>query len=267
MVYGLFCALPGVHELLVTVIGAMREHRRRLGTSQGVPEPRSFAVRFPRPFAYDRKASIASRPAFVTMAKRPSCRDGTAQTIRLILPSEKQKSFCRRGLTRFLQNRSSGKSVASKGTGASRHLIAAQIRPGISAQAPESLGVFPHVSGKVTGHRYFDREIASGGQKTCSNKPLRISTTFCGKRPDAPRNWTTPSRPPGFCFSSILMILSGPMSRRPNWRARHTSRSSTQNIAGPCGPRPRRKTARSITTRPRPAMTLSRMSMTSCFPI
>ena len=46
MVYGLFCALPGVHDLLVTVIGAMRKHCRQLDTSQGVPEPHSFAVRF-----------------------------------------------------------------------------------------------------------------------------------------------------------------------------------------------------------------------------
>ncbi len=46
MVYGLFWALPGVHDLVVTVARTMqRRHRRELGTSQGVPGPHSFAVR------------------------------------------------------------------------------------------------------------------------------------------------------------------------------------------------------------------------------
>src|SRR6185437_1530474 len=39
--------LTGVHDLLVTVACAMRDaHRRELGTSQGVPGPHDFAVRF-----------------------------------------------------------------------------------------------------------------------------------------------------------------------------------------------------------------------------
>ena len=47
MVYDLFCALPGVHDLLATVARAMRKAPdRELGTSQGVPgvESRRGAV-------------------------------------------------------------------------------------------------------------------------------------------------------------------------------------------------------------------------------
>jgi hypothetical protein len=66
MAYGLFCALPGVHDLLATVARAMQKHRRELGTSQGVPEPHSFAVRVNVVRLINIFASIASRPAFVT---------------------------------------------------------------------------------------------------------------------------------------------------------------------------------------------------------
>ena len=76
VVYGLFCALPGVHDLVVTVIGAMREHRRQLGTSQGVPEPHSFAVRvgIVRPMMPPRPPHPASR--FVTTRNAPRIEAG-----------------------------------------------------------------------------------------------------------------------------------------------------------------------------------------------
>ena len=57
----------------------------------------------------------------------------------------------------------------------------------------------------------------------CSSRPSRISTTFCGKRPAAPRSWTTPSRPRGCCSSSISTTLSEPTSRGPSFRARNTT--------------------------------------------
>jgi hypothetical protein len=41
------------------------------------------------------------------------------------------------------------------------------------------------------------------GDKGCFSKLPRISTTFSGKRPDAPPNWIAPSRRPGCCSSSI----------------------------------------------------------------
>jgi hypothetical protein len=40
--------LPGVHDVLVTVIGAMLKHRRQLDASQGAPGPHDFAVRTSR---------------------------------------------------------------------------------------------------------------------------------------------------------------------------------------------------------------------------
>ncbi len=61
------------------------------------------------------------------------------------------------------------------------------------------------------------------GLAPCSNRPSRISTTFCGKRPAAPRSSTTPSRPPGCCSSNIWTIWSGPTNSAPSWRARPTA--------------------------------------------
>jgi hypothetical protein len=82
MVYGLFCALPGVHDVLVTVISAMREHRRKLRTSQGVPEPRSFAVRIRHRSSISANTSTASRSTFRDDRDTPLCkRGGTAQDI------------------------------------------------------------------------------------------------------------------------------------------------------------------------------------------
>ena len=51
-------------------------------------------------------ASTASRPAFVTIAIRPSCRNETVRISELIWVKGKQKYFCKRGLTRFLKIRS-----------------------------------------------------------------------------------------------------------------------------------------------------------------
>jgi hypothetical protein len=92
MVYGLFCALPGVHDVLVTVISAMREHRRQLGTSQGVPEPHSFAVRIRHLSSISANTSTASRPAFVTTRNAPLLGAGRAK-IGMISDFRKEKYF------------------------------------------------------------------------------------------------------------------------------------------------------------------------------
>ena len=84
--------LPGVHDLLVTVARAMRKHCHALGTSQGVPEPHSFAVRIKCCSSVSAFASTASRPAFVTT--RPpllSRRDGGK--ISTVSDSRKDKYF------------------------------------------------------------------------------------------------------------------------------------------------------------------------------
>src|SRR6266566_5309730 len=51
-------------------------------------------------------ASTASRPAFVTIASRPSCRNETVRISELIWVGRKQKYFCKRGLTPFRKIRS-----------------------------------------------------------------------------------------------------------------------------------------------------------------
>ena len=54
--------LPGVHDLLVTVVGAMRKHCCQLGTSQGVPGPCDFTIRIERRSSIGANASTASPP-------------------------------------------------------------------------------------------------------------------------------------------------------------------------------------------------------------
>src|SRR5262249_40469239 len=92
-------ALPGVHDLLVTV--ACGIVTRKLSTSPGVPGPHDFAVRSsrarrtrcqrpPHPastFRDDRDTPLASR------------RDG--RTMTLIWGSDKEKYFCERAGHRF----------------------------------------------------------------------------------------------------------------------------------------------------------------------
>jgi len=68
-------ALPGVHDLLVTVARGLIA--RALSTSPGVPGPHDFSVRSSavRPTTGLRPSH--SNPTFVTVAKRPSIRIGT----------------------------------------------------------------------------------------------------------------------------------------------------------------------------------------------
>jgi hypothetical protein len=44
-------------------------------------------------------ASTASHPAFVTIAKRPSCRVGRAELVEMICPTEQEEYFLKQGLT------------------------------------------------------------------------------------------------------------------------------------------------------------------------
>jgi hypothetical protein len=63
-------ALPGEPGLFATVASGYRF--RQLDTSAGVSGPHDFAVRETAPFVSALPASIASRPASVTIASRPS---------------------------------------------------------------------------------------------------------------------------------------------------------------------------------------------------
>ena len=74
-------ALPGEPGLFATVASGYRF--RRLDTSVGVSGPHDFAVRETAPFVSALPASIASRPASVTIASRPSVgRDGETYSLK-----------------------------------------------------------------------------------------------------------------------------------------------------------------------------------------
>src|SRR4051794_34099696 len=52
----------------------LADRSARLDASVGASGPHDFAVRSQHRSSFDTAASTASRPAFVTIAKRPSCR-------------------------------------------------------------------------------------------------------------------------------------------------------------------------------------------------
>jgi hypothetical protein len=71
---GLLRALPGVHDLLVTV--ARKSSSCTLNTSPGAPGPHAFAVRTRILRLTTRARPSHSAPRVVTIAIRPSCRGG-----------------------------------------------------------------------------------------------------------------------------------------------------------------------------------------------
>ena len=90
--YGLYVLSPVT--LVATVVGAMREHHRRLSACFGAPEPHDFAVRFKRRSSSVASASTASHPAFVT-TRTPllSRRDGVENTH---FPIFRKENICAR---------------------------------------------------------------------------------------------------------------------------------------------------------------------------
>src|ERR1700760_3289151 len=66
----LWRALPGVHDLLVTVVRGLVT--RDLSTSPGVPGPPAFAVRACAVRLKAARVHRIPRPTLVTIAKRPS---------------------------------------------------------------------------------------------------------------------------------------------------------------------------------------------------
>ena len=75
---GLFHALPG-DRAFVTVIGAMRKHRRQLDVSVETSEPRGFVVRIGCTRLLPPSVHRIPHPTSVTIAKRPSQRVWNAQ--------------------------------------------------------------------------------------------------------------------------------------------------------------------------------------------
>ena len=71
---------------------------QELDASVGASGPHDFAVRKQSALVKAPLASTASRPASVTIASRPSCRDGTGRVGKGDLPDGKSGKFFTRGL-------------------------------------------------------------------------------------------------------------------------------------------------------------------------
>ena len=90
---GFLRALPG-DRLFVTVPGVKRQLHCRVDASIGASGPHDFAVRFQRCPSNSAKASIASRPTFVTMANVPLL-DKTAAILPVIWGSDQSRDLRR----------------------------------------------------------------------------------------------------------------------------------------------------------------------------
>jgi len=87
------------------------KHHRRLDASVGASEPHDFAVRRNAARLAPPPRPSHPAPTFVTTAKRPSARGGTAESIMLILANGEAKYFLARGWTGICKGRPSGKSL------------------------------------------------------------------------------------------------------------------------------------------------------------
>ena len=72
---------------------------QELDASIGASGPHDFAVRTHTPFVKGASASTTSRPAFVTIASRPSEWDGTAGEMKVICANREAKYFFAKGWT------------------------------------------------------------------------------------------------------------------------------------------------------------------------
>jgi hypothetical protein len=120
MVYGLWRALPGVHDLVVTVARAIAKSIRPRTWHQ----PRGART---TQLHHPHQAPLVSQHPCVHRIPHSTCRDDRdtplasgrdARTIRLIRSSEKQKYFCVRGLTGIRAARLSGRSLCGRSVGA-----------------------------------------------------------------------------------------------------------------------------------------------------
>jgi hypothetical protein len=90
MVLTVYFVLSPVTGLFATVV---RRSLDELDASVGASGPHDFAVRNQHRSSFEAAASTASRPAFVTIAKRPSCRDGMERVCRDDLPDRQSGMF------------------------------------------------------------------------------------------------------------------------------------------------------------------------------
>jgi hypothetical protein len=95
-------------------------HRRlqvttcKLDASVGAPGPHDFAVRSSMLRLRTPIRPSHPAPTFVTIAKRPSYRDRTRESVELICPTAQAKYFCEKDWTRKLQNCPDGQISSAK---------------------------------------------------------------------------------------------------------------------------------------------------------
>jgi hypothetical protein len=107
-VNGVVRALPGVRDLIVTVVRGITI-TRDLSTSPGVPGPHASAVRSDITRQSISSASVASRPTFVT-TRTPLLPRRDDITIIINFRKAEAEYFCNEGLTRIRESHLSGKS-------------------------------------------------------------------------------------------------------------------------------------------------------------
>jgi hypothetical protein len=72
---------------VVTIPGAMHQHRHRVNASVEAPRPHDFSVRTTALSSKAQRASIASRTNVRDDRETPSDRGGTGEALRVICPS------------------------------------------------------------------------------------------------------------------------------------------------------------------------------------
>jgi hypothetical protein len=132
MVYGLWRALPGVRDLIVTV--ACRSSPASLAPAQGCQDHTSLPSAAPITRQSMWQASIATRLAFVT-TRPPLCSSRDCVTIIINYGKTKAKYFLQRGWTGIRKVHLSGKSLCPS------YWIVARFRPAhfvIASEAKQS---------------------------------------------------------------------------------------------------------------------------------
>lgn len=97
--------------------------------------------------------------------------------------------------------------------------------------------------------------VPADPQPAASRRPSARSMPACARRLAAAPSSTTPSRPPGCCFSNTSTAWRMTAPPWPRWRAAAPARSWSRPTAGTAGPHRRMPTASWITTPPSPATT------------
>jgi hypothetical protein len=121
-------------------------------------------------------ASIASRPTFVTTAKRPSHRGGTAQVLPLICASEKPKYFCRGGWTAFRKpaRRANQQAIARRKT-SPRSVVATEVASSHHRPTERRCGIRIRPIVRVFQHQHRQSEECKNANRNNEQKEIPSS--------------------------------------------------------------------------------------------